>query len=135
MATLLFQRIDRVLVIYHALRDPSDAEWDACMQFAARELPNYDGMLIYSDGGGPNSAQRQRMAREKFNHIPTVVMTDSMLVRGIMSAMSWLGRSSRGVRRDQMAEAVAFLKLTPNVRGQVEDALENQRRQLKTKVA
>jgi hypothetical protein len=111
---IAFVVIDEILVLYYTERDPSDPEWDAWIaQINRRE---HRAMLILTEGGAPNARQRAKMVRETDYGAalrpPMALLTDSMLLRGMMTAFAWLYGKAQPLRafpRRRVDEAVAFL--------------------------
>lgn len=91
-----------IVCALHSKRSPSDEEWEEYLGHiqAARELLNggHGGVagLAVTDGGAPNAAQRKRLAEIVRGWEPIgAVVSESLLVHGIVTALSWLGMRVR----------------------------------------
>lgn|GEM_PF-5011023 len=48
------------------------------------------GVLVFTAGGGPTTKQRERLRASVPSSIPPIaIMTDSVLVRGIITSINW----------------------------------------------
>jgi len=84
--------VDGVAVIVHGSGTPSKDEWQAWLREYRQRSAQLEGVLIYSFGGGPTSAQRTELLQivDKLQHVPqTIMVTSSAMVRGIITALSW----------------------------------------------
>lgn len=107
----------------HNARNPNRQEWDAflAMSRAAGEAVGGDlgkfRQIVFTDGGGPNNAQRKAsadLARELANgdKVRVAVVSRSIVARGIVTAFRWLGLPLRSFQPEELAEAFAFLVVT-----------------------
>ena len=94
MTTMLFERVGAVVVLVHGREDPSDPEWDAYVAFATAALHGGaapSGLLVTSLGGSPNAGQRKAIvAVADKQPVTTCVCTDSLIARGVVTAIRWL---------------------------------------------
>jgi hypothetical protein len=89
------------------------AEWDLWLSELEAGTLRRMRVIVESNGGGPSAAQR----REFVNRIQCtdpriVVLTDSSLARGIITAVAWLGVPLRGFRLNELTEAALYLELS-----------------------
>ncbi len=96
MANLLYDCSDDIIVAVHNEEPPADEEWIPYINFAnTREGQRVVLSVVYSDGGVPNASQRQRMFDAKQSRsVPSVVISSSVVARGIITALGWLGKSN-----------------------------------------
>src|SRR5262245_29514787 len=83
---------DRIGVIVHGHGSPSKDDWQTWLEQYRQCSATLDGVFIYSFGGGPTSSQRNELLRiiETLQHVPpTIMVTASAMVRGIITALSW----------------------------------------------
>ena len=83
---------DGVGVIVHGHGAPSKDQWQGWLNEYRRQSTALRGVFIYSFGGGPTSAQRNELLQiiEPLRHVPpTIMVTASPVVRGIITALSW----------------------------------------------
>ncbi len=90
-----FKRMGNLFVQVYDSQTPTDEEWNVVIN-AYRE---YDvetggrfheaGFLIFSDGGGPNSAQRRQLRDLLQGRIGKVsLITDSLVIQGTIAAVN-----------------------------------------------
>jgi len=93
-------------------KNPSDAEWSEMLDVVRKaDLSKFRG-ISFSDGGAPNSAQRKMMNELIKGHsVPSVVITASTVVRGIVTAMSWFNPSMKAYAPDQLDDALRHLNV------------------------
>jgi len=95
---------------------PSDGDWDEFLA-AVAAASNLRAFLICADNHGPNVSQRAKLAkmRSKFP-LPKAVVTTSMVVRGIVTATSWLGSNVRAFAPSHIDEAFDYLDVPKPLR-------------------
>lgn len=115
--TMAYKVVEDVLVVVHTRNPPADEEWTPFVQIHG--LSTTERCLVLTLGGGPNSRQRSQLVNElRERPVPTTVLTDSVVVRGIVTALSWLGHQTRAYPTRQFREAVRRLD-----RSHLEEAL------------
>jgi hypothetical protein len=70
------------------------------------------------------------MAHAGLLRVSTAVVTDSVLARGIMIAVSWAGTPIQGFASEHLSRAYEFLKLSDPVRARIPEQLEAMRAEL-----
>src|SRR5690242_20596822 len=96
MSELAFKVIDDLLLAVHSNRPPLTDEWDEYIrehQRLAREGRRVS-ILVFTEGGAPNSAQRAALKAAVTGDLKTAIVTGSVAVRGVVTAFNWLGWSS-----------------------------------------
>jgi hypothetical protein len=91
-STMRWAIVDRIAILVHGSGTPSNDEWQAWLREYQQRKAEFQGLLIYSLGGGPSSAQRTELREvvETLEHVPqTVIVTSSAIVRGIVTALTW----------------------------------------------
>jgi hypothetical protein len=94
-STLMGQSIsfgcaERTFVVAQGEEAPSLDDWEECLRALESGLAEIKGVLIFSAGGGMNAKQREQMAElVKRGGVRVAVLTDSRIVRGAVTAMSW----------------------------------------------
>jgi hypothetical protein len=88
---MLFEYVDHIFVGVHTSEDPRDEEWERHCQNIEREGKTLRGLLVYTEGGGPTARHRKRLQRTFENLVipPTAILTDSAMVRGIITSINW----------------------------------------------
>jgi hypothetical protein len=135
MPTMLFERVEDVLVLVHGLEEPTDSEWDPYVRFAEagqRSAKPLIGLLVSTLGGAPNAGQRKAIvAVSHIRPIPTCVCTDSMIARGVVTAIRWLTDAPMyGLRLDEVGEALQIMKVPPHQHANIQAVLARMQRQL-----
>ena len=105
-----------VIVVAHSERTPSDEEFDALFELVDRVVDQYGyaKLLVRAEGsGGPGAHQRKRLARTEWSgRLQIALCTESPTIRGIGTALKWLGLSRiRTFGPHELNLAVRFLGL------------------------
>ena len=114
--------VDAVAIIVHGSGTPSKDEWQAWLHEYRQRSPQLEGVVIYSFGGGPTSAQRTELLQivDKLQHVPrTIMVTSSAMVRGIITALSWFiapPKRAKVFAPTELEDAFAALGLAEPVR-------------------
>lgn len=112
---MAFARHHNYMVVVHSARAPSDAEWDAYLRDASEWLPEIQGALIMTDGGGPTSSQRRSLKKlfeEHTRHSAFfAVISSSLLARGIVLAINLFNPYIRAFRPEDLDQALKFLRV------------------------
>jgi hypothetical protein len=121
-----FTVLDDRTVIYalHPSAPPNNADWDRYVDMVAAAVASqnavFDRLLGFTvtDGGAPNAAQRKRLVdRVMQGQRPrAVIITDSILVRGVVTAFSWLARTEFSVfKPSDIRQALREVRLPADV--------------------
>jgi len=120
---------DECLLFVHAKEMISSGAWPTILRFYrdhVNEISKYKALVI-SDGGGPNAPQRKELhdaiGKEGTSKTRTVVVSDSQIVRFIVSASSLIVRNIRTFESNRFQEALGFLELPEPAQRAVRDAL------------
>jgi hypothetical protein len=107
----------------HDGRGPSDAEWDVYLENVRKALratrdPTHAGGLTVTDGGAPNAKQRRLLVGvtkeecgETMVRIRGAILSDSALVRGVVTALSWHIPEVRTFAPSRIAGAFEHVRL------------------------
>ena len=114
MQTMIFECVEKVLIVAHGTRAPLDEEWEAWMARMGRL--DYDCVLILTDGAAPTP--KQRSATNAFwegkEKPKMAVLSESALVRGAIFAFYYLFKGGmRPFAPAHMNDALAFMDV-PN---------------------
>ena len=119
-ATLRYAVLDGIMLEIHDQRAPSDADWDAMLDHFDAHTDEALGAIVLSDGPGPNAAQRKRLAeRLRGRRIQTVVITDSLVARGAVTALRWVGHAIQAFASSDLERAIASFSFLPEQRRRV----------------
>lgn len=102
MKTITYRRSSKkagdYFVVLQTADEPDRAEWDAYLddvEAALRSKGSTVPLFVATDGGGPNGAQRQRLARVLGGGERTAmahVFSTATFVRAILNAFLWIAR-------------------------------------------
>jgi hypothetical protein len=109
--TMLCRYVDHIIVCVHTAEAPTEKEWLAHCALLEHLRDETQGLLIFSEGGGPNSAQRQqmRLALHESALPPTAIMTSSSLVQSITTSLNWfLGNRVRSFDAGDLEGALRY---------------------------
>jgi hypothetical protein len=113
--TMSWRTEGRLNVVYHGLLAPTNLEWqryvtEAVVTSSAR---NGTRVLVLSRGGSPDGHQRQTLAAAlRGRPSPVALLTDKVLVRAAISAMSLFNPSMKAFATTALNEAGNYLGLT-----------------------
>jgi hypothetical protein len=110
-----WRRLGRLVVTVHTSSNPSDRDWAEYMSGFADHLPlEEQRIFVVSEGGGPDSAQREKLTSALAGAVvPVAILTDSWRMRGAGVAVSWFNPSIKVLARRAVEQAFEHLKLTP----------------------
>jgi hypothetical protein len=109
-----------VLVAVHTSTSPSDAEWEAWVATLEQMNTRFSGQLslvanlVLTDGGGPSQSQRSRvntLIAVGNSAPPVAIVTDSRIVRTLVSGLSIFNPRLRVFPPNQASLATAHLGL------------------------
>lgn len=111
---MAISRSNRVYTLVYGEDAPTDEEWVHCVALCRERAGRDSRFLVETRGGGPDAKQRKALA-ELMRHEDTrvAVLTDSIIARGILTALAWLGLPQRGFALDDVRAAGAYLQLSP----------------------
>lgn len=122
---------DRVCVAVLQSNPPTEREWADWIGLLRQRAGGPLRVLVETQSG-PNAAQRKALANATRNEdVRFAILTNSILVRGIITALAWLGVPHQGFATGQHREAADWLGLTnaelervlhelPRLRGEAE---------------
>ncbi|AKF03261.1 hypothetical protein DB32_000410 [Sandaracinus amylolyticus] len=134
MKNAAFRLVRGIGIAIHNATNPNKEEWDAYLAMsdatlrAGGDLSRFK-QLVFTDGGGPNAAQRKAaldLGRPfgSWSDVKVAVVSSSMGVRGIVTAFNWLGASLRSFSPSQLDDAFAYLGVSPDAALAICDAVD-----------
>jgi hypothetical protein len=94
--------------------EPTDREWAYFVELCRQRDGQDIRCLVESHKTGPNAKQRKALADATTGiDYRAAILTDSIVARGIVTALSWLGVPQRAFAPDDFASAGNYLTLTP----------------------
>lgn len=123
MKNAAYRLLHDVVIAVHNVRNPNREEWDEYLKIVASLRVAFDGdcarfrQLIFTDGGAPNAMQRKAVADlarglENRDKIRVVIVSRSVIARGIVTAFRWLGFPLGSFAPDELDQAFAFLAVS-----------------------
>jgi hypothetical protein len=107
------------VVFLHTSRAPTPEEWAQSMELFARTVATGSfsklRILVVTDGGGPDVVMRGELQAffKTHGHSPkTAVITTSVVVRGIVTAVSWFNPNIKALAPIHFGAALEHLGLT-----------------------
>jgi hypothetical protein len=80
-----------MLLVYRSGKLP-EPEFTQFMKWLPQQYPQLTGMVVVRNRSVPSAAQRSLIKDyQESNRIKTAVLTDSPLVRGVVTAIAWFG--------------------------------------------
>ena len=123
MKNAAYALLHDVVLAVHNVRNPNREEWDTYLEMMSSLREAFGGdcarfrQLIFTDGGAPNATQRKAVADiarglKNIDKIKVVLVSRSVVARGIVTAFRWLGFPLRAFAPDELDEAFAFLAVS-----------------------
>jgi hypothetical protein len=84
--------VEGYAIIVHDDKTPSASDWQRWLEACLETRDQLHGLLVYSQGGGPDAGQRSQLleiikdGRVKY---PTAILTPSTLMRAMITALNW----------------------------------------------
>ena len=120
----------RLLVVVHGKSSPSALEWSRFLN-ANRSLRD-PRILVCTYGGGPDGNQRRELMGDAFyGGVPTMVMTDSAIARGIVTVLNWFNPNMKAQPLNADTVAHRLLGLDAHEATSAVQLRENLERQLR----
>ncbi len=120
-----------MLILVHTKDAPADDEWKAYCADARKWRAQIRGILVLSEGGGPNSVQRGELeAALDRPEAKTAVVTLSRVARGIVTALSWFTPKIKAFSTLQIPAALEYLEVAPRSHDSIGAAIKALRLEL-----
>lgn len=130
MATLAWKVVGTVLVVTETEDSPSDAEWKAFINATSqyRTRVNEMRVLIHTDGGGPNTAQRS-LIKAAIDGKPfrSAVVSDAIKLRFIAAAIMLISKHHKSFTTREWERAYDHLALSTEERRGIDAAVRDMR--------
>lgn len=115
--TFLYEVEADVFLCAHSDEPPTVEEWDEMVAFIAGLRRESLDVLVVTDTVGPNARQRSALtALPGARNLRQAVITPSVVVRGMATALAWMGLPVRPFAPDEIDAATAFLGITADSR-------------------
>jgi hypothetical protein len=105
-------KLDRLTVAVHHTSAPTSEEWDRWIALCVgQEGPIR--VLVESHGGAPNAKQRKALQEAVGGRdLRSAILSDSVVVRGVVTALAWLGVSLRAFSLHDYPAVAEYLGLS-----------------------
>jgi hypothetical protein len=125
MKTMAFKVIGDLLIGVHGSDSMTEEEAQACFQAISKVDIKRARSLVFTRGGGPKAGHRKKLEEMyRGQAVPTAVVSDVRLVRGIVTAMAWFNPSVRAYAPSEVNEALRFLGVPENQWGYIQREAE-----------
>ena len=113
MTAMIVERVGELCICVHSAASPSAAEWEGMID-ELRHIPMAKlKILAVTDGGGPGTVQRGQLIDFLGGAHPRIaVVSDSIAVRGIVTALSWFTSNTKCFSPSGFTQAYAYLQLS-----------------------
>ena len=110
MKTMTFAVDGDIMIVLHTANAPSELEWASWLA-ALRNMPKQRmKMLIFTDGGVPNTLQRGTFLDVLADAQPPIAVVSNVpAVRGVVTAISWFNKNVKLFTPAKLADAFAHL--------------------------
>jgi hypothetical protein len=124
MKTVAYKLVRNLLISVHG-SDPVSAQQFPEVLATFRKLDYRTvKMLVVTEGGGPTPQQRKEMTTAMAGEqMLTAVVSDAVMIRGIVTALSWFNPKIRSFRTSDIDGALRYLEVSSarfeDIRGEV----------------
>jgi hypothetical protein len=107
---------EKMLVVVHAPVEPATADWNEFMD-EVRTHSNIRGVMILANNSRLTPLQRAEIKGWYEEHkVRGALVTDSMMMRGIVTAMNWFGIEAKAFASDGLDAAMQYIGVSPGNR-------------------
>ncbi len=112
-ASILYEFVGRVLVYVGGSSTPETDDWDEHIRALREHVAAHPDSrsLVWAGGARLSAIQRKQLADVMPKKTRTSVITDSMIDRGIVTALTWFVDGIKAFSPSEEDEAVAHLDL------------------------
>lgn len=112
MPNMVSKVIKNLGISVHTAKPPTNEEWQELITLMQpSDVANFRAISL-TDGGAPNSAQRKSMNDYLAGRVPlSAVVTQSTVVRGVVTAMSWFNPNIKSFSPEELDAALVHLKV------------------------
>jgi hypothetical protein len=112
MKTMALQVSGNLLMTVHGPDPMTDPEKQECLDALKGVDLDTVRALVYTKGGGPTAAQRKALQDAYGGRtVPTAILCEGPLVRGMVTAMSWFNPSIRAFPTTEIDSALKYLEV------------------------
>ena len=101
-----------LMILVHTAHAPNETEWKEYIEAVRASDLDKLKTLVFTDGGAPNAAQRKSVNEVLDGKTsPGAIVSHSMLVRGVVSALSWFNPKIKAFSPENTDAAFRYLGL------------------------
>ena len=125
--SMTFEQVAGYFVVAHGRKPAAREEWTEFYSALSRDTAYLRGLLVYSAGGALDVNQRSDLFQiHRKAGFRVAVLSDSMLVRGAITALRWLEVQAKSFKPAETDAALDYLAATEPARAGLKRALERQ---------
>jgi hypothetical protein len=110
---------EKMLVVVHAPVEPATKDWNEFME-EVRTHVDIRGVMILANNSRLTPIQRAEIKGWYQEHkVRGALVTDSMMMRGIVTAMNWFGIEAKAFPSDGLDAAMEYIGVPPASRANV----------------
>jgi hypothetical protein len=128
-ARMVQEHVASTMVVVHEREDPTSEEWDAYIA-ACRQLGRRIKRVLVLTAGGSLNARQRKEVEALFGKVPIAVLTDSIVARGAVTALSWFNVPIAAFPPSQVERALDHLQVPAVERAEVVAVLNRARARL-----
>jgi len=119
--TMAWRVEGRLNVVVHGPKSPTNLEWTRYLGDLRVLKGKALRVIVFSHGGSPDGAQRRQLTAAFDNELkePVALLTESILVRGIVGALRWFNPLLRAFDPNDLTGACSHLDLSVDERDRV----------------
>jgi hypothetical protein len=120
MKNVVFRMIGHVMLIVYNDKTPTTEDHRRCVEAFRTMDPAQVRSLVITDGGAPTPAQRKDFVDIlQGRQYRMAVLTDSIMVRGVVTAVSWFTTGTRAFPRAALDQAFLHLDIPPRLHDRI----------------
>jgi hypothetical protein len=118
--TMSFGSANGTFIVAHGEEAPAPEEWTSFLSEFETALPSLTGLLVFSAGAATDARQREQIEElTKRGKLRVAVLTDSIVVRGTVTALSWFDVQVEAFAPNNEYGALDHLGVDPTMRPDV----------------
>jgi hypothetical protein len=122
---LVMRRVGRTVVMVQNAETPTDEEWNEFLRIVKTDASGMR-LLVMTDGGSPNAAQRKRLEVTLGGALPLVaVVSDNIKIRFVAATIALFHRTHGLFSKSDKPKAFEHLRLDKTEWRPIENAIED----------
>jgi hypothetical protein len=122
--SMSFDRAGKTFIAVHGAKPASPGEWNAFLSALEAQLSEIRGLLVFSAGASIDIKEREQLERLlTLGRLRVSVLTDSKLLRGAATALSWFKIQIKCFGVTQVELALDHMRVEKSERARVHTVL------------